>query len=231
MTMLIEQLMDVSVALGKGVYSVGEDIIYGIERTAEGLGASGSDRISEISFENEQIIKIIMEALKYPFKEKGPIYRAIKLILIEYYSKFPEEALKAIAKKGSIGVGFLAGRMLIGRELAGYVTRRILLKIAASEGFKQLSSKLGISAVSTASGVGTVVGLLMIQGVAQRASKGREKLESSHPRISKKLKENGGLDLLYFLIESPMTKHLKAIKEAMVFPGQFESTAKRLYGH
>lgn len=121
--------------------------------------------------------------------------------------------------------------MLIGRELAGYVTRRILLKIPASEGFKQLSSKLGISAVSIASGVGTVVGLLMIQGVAQRASKGRDKLESSHPRISKKLKENGGLDLLYFLIESPIEKHLKAINEAMVFPGQFESTAKRLYGH
>ena len=157
------------------------------------------------------------------------MYKAIKIILFEYYSHFPEETLRIIAKKAGIGVGFLAGRMLIGRQIVGAVTKRILLKLAASQGFKLLSSRLGLSAVATASGVATVVGLLMVQGVAQRASDGRMRLEVSHPFLSRKLKENGGLDLLYFLIEDPMKKHLNAIKEAVNFPKRFEDAAKKVY--
>jgi hypothetical protein len=41
-------------------------ILY-IERTAEGLGASGSARITEIGFENEQMAKLLIEAFKYPY--------------------------------------------------------------------------------------------------------------------------------------------------------------------
>jgi hypothetical protein len=229
MTGYLDQLVDISVAIGKGIYSVGEDIVYGIERTAEGLGASGSARITEIGFENEQIVKIIKEAIQYPLEEKGPLYKAIKMILLEYYSNFPEETLRTIAEKAGVGVGFLAGRMLIGRQIVGSVTRRILLKLASSEGFKLLSTRLGLSVTATASGVGTVVGLLMIQGVAQRASDGRKRLEISHPDLSKKLKQNGGLDLLYFLIEDPMKKHLNTIKEAVMSPMRFEGAAKKVY--
>jgi hypothetical protein len=238
MNHFIEQLIDTSVALGKGVYSVGEDLVYGIERTAEGLGASSSGRISEIGQENEHIAnaKIIFETLKYPFEEKGPLYKAIKIILIEYYSNFPEETLRMIAEKGSIAVGFLAGRMLIGTAIAKSITKRILIKIAASEGFKLLALRLGISTATTISGIGTfgittIVGGLMLQGVLQRASKSAEKIEKEYPYISKKLKENGHLDMLYFLIEGPMEKHLTAIKEARISPKQFESTAKIFYGH
>jgi hypothetical protein len=174
MNHFIEQFFNTSVALGKGVYSVGEDLVYGIERTAEGLGASSSGRISEIGQENEYIAKII--------------------------------------------------------------TKRILIKIAASEGFKLLALRLGISTATTISGIGTfgitaIVGGLMFQGVLQRASKSAEKIEKEYPYISKKLKENGHLDMLYFLIEGPMKKHLNAIKEARKFPKQFESTAKIFYGH
>lgn len=68
-------------------------------------------------------------------------------------------------------------------------------------------------------------------GVSQRASKGAKRLEKSHPILSKKLKENGGFDMMYFLIEGPMEKHLKAIKEATMFPWQFENTAKKIYAH
>lgn len=236
MNHFIELLIDTSVALGKGVYSVGEDLVYGIERTAEGLGASSSGRISEIGQENEHIAKIIFESLKYPLEEKGPLYKAIKIILIEYYSNFPEETLRMIAEKGNIAVGFLAGRMLIGTAIAKSITKRILIKIAASEGFKLLALRLGISTATTISGIGTfgitaIVGGLMFQGVLQRASKSAEKIEKEYPYISKKLKENGHLDMLYFLIEGPMKKHLNAIKEARKFPKQFESTAKIFYGH
>lgn len=69
----------------------------------------------------------------------------------------------------------------------------------------------------------------MVQGVDQRASNGRKQLEVSHPYISRKLKENGDLDLLYFVIKDPMKKHLEAIKEAVKSPMRFEDAAKKRY--
>jgi hypothetical protein len=41
MSNYLKRFVDRSVALGQGVYSVGEDIVYGIERTGEGLGVRG----------------------------------------------------------------------------------------------------------------------------------------------------------------------------------------------
>lgn len=229
MTGYLDPLVDISVALGKGVYSVGEDLVYGIERTAQGLGASGSARITEIGFENEQMAQLLIQAFKYPLEEKGPLYKAIKIILLEYYANFPEETLRIIAEKAGIGVGFLAGRMLIGRQIVASVAKRILLKIAASQGFKQLSTKLGLSAVATATGVGAVVGGLMLQGMLQRASNGRKELEQWLPSVSQKLRKEGNLDLLYFLIEGPLKQQLNAIKAATNTPMQFEETAKIIY--
>lgn len=234
MSNYFQSLVDISVALGKGVYSVGEDIVYGIERTAEGLGTDDWNRIEEIGYENEQIINIIVDALQFPFKEnKGPLYKAIKIILIEYYTKFPEETLRLIAEKAGIGVGFLSGRLLIGAYIARKIAMHILLKITATEGFKTFAIRLGGSTkIGKANkGIAIVVLLLMAQGVAQRASKGRKKLAIEHPVISKKLEQEGNLDLLFFLIEGPMKKHLNAIKEARLFPKYFEDTTRKLYVH
>jgi hypothetical protein len=33
-----DDTIDIAVALGQGIYSVGQDIVLGIERTGEGLG-------------------------------------------------------------------------------------------------------------------------------------------------------------------------------------------------
>jgi hypothetical protein len=113
---------------------------------------------------------LVVEAVKHPLEKKGPLYRAIKIIIFEYFEHFPEDALRRLSNTAGLGGAYVAGRMIIGKQLAAIVAKRILLKIAASEGFKLLSKRLGISAVATASGVGTVIGLLMMQGVAQRAS-------------------------------------------------------------
>lgn len=167
-------------------------------------------------------------------EDKGPLYKAIKIILIEDYSKFPEETLRKIAEKAGIGVGFLAGRMLIGTYIARKVAMCILLKLAATEGFEAFATRLSASAKvggKAEKGIAAIVMLLMAQGVAQRASKGRKKIEETHPVISKKLKQEGNLDLLFFLIEEPLKKHLNAIKEAVRFPRQFEDAEKKIYAH
>ncbi|MDF0604792.1 hypothetical protein HZU77_003865 [Neisseriaceae bacterium TC5R-5] len=52
----IAYLVDVTTALGRGVYSVGEDLVYGIQRTGQGLYLSGPNRVSEIDYENKAIL-------------------------------------------------------------------------------------------------------------------------------------------------------------------------------
>lgn len=45
---IAENVIDYSLALGKGIYSVGEDLVLGVQRTGQGLGTSGRARISDI---------------------------------------------------------------------------------------------------------------------------------------------------------------------------------------
>ena len=50
----LKQLVDINTALGNGVYSVGEDIVLGLERSGEGLGMSSYNRISQIGYEKKR---------------------------------------------------------------------------------------------------------------------------------------------------------------------------------
>jgi hypothetical protein len=47
--------------------------VYGIERTGEGLGVRGWRRVEEIGAENEQIVKLVVEAVKYPYSVSNPV--------------------------------------------------------------------------------------------------------------------------------------------------------------
>ncbi len=150
----LKQLVDISTALGKGVYSVGEDIVLGLERSGEGLGMSGYNRISQIGYENGIIVSLIKETIEFGYEERSPLYKAIKIILTEYYSKIPEEVLKTIAEKSNILAGYLTGRMYIGTRLASFIAKRIAFKVAASTAFKQLATKIGTSSAASASYIG-----------------------------------------------------------------------------
>ena len=208
------QLVDTGTALGKGIYSVGEDIVLGLERSGEGLGMSGYNRISQIGYEDGMIVSLIKETSELGYKERSPLYKAIKIILTEYYSKIPEEVLKTIAEKSGILAAYMTGRMHIGKQLAAFIAKRIAFKIAASAVFKQLATKISVSSAASASWIGTPIGLLMGQGVLQRSSYGSHRLQKEFPKVHLSLRKANGLDFVYFLIEEPLKKHLKAIKMA-----------------
>ncbi|BDC51875.1 hypothetical protein F183_A41900 [Bryobacterales bacterium F-183] len=226
-----DHLIDFGTALGKGVVSVGEDLVGGVERTAQGLGTSGTARMSEIGTENAYLVDILIALVKSaPDAPENPLFKIITRILEAYYEKFPEDALQKIYKTAAIGAGYMAGRMIIGKKLAEAIAKRLIARIAASTAFKQLATKLGVSAAAGSTGVGIVITLVMVQGVGQRASKASKRLKARNRKLWDALRTEKGLDMLYFLVEEPMSKYMDAIDMATNHATLFEQELKDVYG-
>jgi hypothetical protein len=211
----VDDTVDVAVALGNGIYSVGQDIVLGIERTGEGLGLGKDGRIDIIGHENNAMALLIRDVIKYGIKNrKSPLYKTILLILEDYYTYIPDKVLSDLSKKAGIGAGYMAGRMIIGKRLASEIAMKIAIAIAASATFKQIAKRMGISAAVSGTGVGAPIGLLMIQGLMQHSSRASIRLKSKSPKLYTILQRNGNLQMLYFLLEKPLKKHIEAISIA-----------------
>jgi len=223
-----DDAIDVVVALGKGIYSVGQDVALGVERTGEGLGNDG--RTATIGYENRAMVSIIDEFIKYGISDhRSPLYKSIFHVLEHYYSYFPDQAISTLAKQAGIGAGYTVGRMVIGKKLATAVATRIAMAIAVSVAYKQIAKRIGVSAGASATGIGTPIGLLMMQGLMQRSSHASIRLKNKSPKLYTLLQKNGDLQLLYFLLEKPLEKHVEAISTAERNIAQFQSAISRKY--
>ncbi|MET0064708.1 MAG: hypothetical protein ABW076_00010 [Candidatus Thiodiazotropha sp.] len=222
--------IDVVVALGKGIYSVGQDIALGVERTGEGLGLGEDGRVSAIGRENNAMVSLIERFVKYGVSDQSsPLYKSIVYVLEHYYSCFPDQAIDILAKQAGIGAGYTVGRMVVGKKLATAVASRIAVAIAASAAYKQLARRIGVSAGASTTGIGTPIGLLMMQGLLQRSSHAAMRLRMKSPKLYAILQRNGDLHLLYFLLEKPLEKYVQAISTAERNNAQFQSAIKRKY--
>lgn len=226
---VLDTLVDAATALGDGLYSVGEDLVLGAERTAEGYGMRGSERMIEIGTENEYLLQNLYGAITNGTDlARSPLGELIKRILIRYYSYLPEDVLRDLAvKAGAVGGGYVTGRMIIGTALARRVAAKLLVKIAESAAFKALAKRLGLSVGTAATGIGIPVALLMGQGVAQRASAASQRLRQNYPELYAELRRTDGLDMLFFLVEKPMEKHLLAISAGKRNLRSLEAAARR----
>lgn len=222
--------VDVTVALGKGIYSVGQDIVLGIERTGEGLGLGENGRVATIGYENSAMVGLIEDFIKFGINDKkSPLYKSIVIILENYYSHFPDEAISFLAKKAGIAAGYTAGRMVVGKKLATATATRIAMSIAASAAYKQIARRLGVSAGASATGIGTPIGLLMMQGFMQRSSHASSRLMNRSPKLHYQLKRNGNLHLLYFILEKPLEKHIDVISTAERNVSVFNKAINKAY--
>ncbi|MBM7066088.1 hypothetical protein [Actibacterium sp. 188UL27-1] len=224
---LLDDAWSVAKGLGEGALSVGEDFVGGIERTAEGLGVRGTDRIVEIGTENEILWGLLTKTVNTSISVAGnPLTAAITRVIVEYYEFLPEDlALDAAKKAGASVAPGMAGKA-IAKAIAKKLATRLALKVAASTAFKQLATKLGISAGTTASGVGIPISLALFQGTAQRASKGSRKLKMLDRQIWSDLRKSGGLDMIYFLVEKPLEPYMAGIILARKSQPLFERYAR-----
>ncbi|RAU16438.1 hypothetical protein DN062_18165 [Nitrincola tibetensis] len=71
----MDSSIDVAVALGKGVYSVGQDVAFGIQRTGEGLGLGDDGRIANIGYENRAMVSLLEDFFRYGSSDRrSPLY-------------------------------------------------------------------------------------------------------------------------------------------------------------
>lgn len=226
----IDKSVDIAVALGKGVYSVGEDLAFGVQRTGEGLGLGKDGRVAKIGYENRALMSLLEDFFKYGSSDyRSPLYKSIVHVLELYYSNFPEHAMTTLSKQAGIGAGYTAGRMLIGKKLAEAVATRIAAAIATSAAYKKLAKRIGVSAGASATGIGTPIGLLMVQGLVQRSSHAAMRLKVKSPGLYFNLQSNGDLQLLYFLLEKPLEKYVHAILAAETDYDDFVKAINRKY--
>jgi len=201
-----------SLALGRGVYSVGQDVVLGFDRTTEGLGFGDDGRVAQIGFENRILAGLLSDLVKKGFNNRNnPLFKAISVILENYYLSLSDEDIQKIAKQVGVGASYTLGRMVLGKKLAEAVALRIATSIAASAAYKILASKIGVSSGVSATGIGAPIGLLMMQGVLQRSSLASQRLRVKRPQLYKALQQRGNLQFIYFILEKPMEKHINAI--------------------
>lgn len=226
----MDSSIDVAVALGKGVYSVGQDVAFGIQRTGEGLGLGSDGRIANIGYENRAMVSLLEDFFRYGSSDRrSPLYKSIVYVLEHYYSYFPDNVIAELAKQAGIGAGYTAGRMVIGKKLAEAVATRIAVAIAVSAAYKKIAKRIGVSAGASATGIGTPIGLLMMQGLMQRSSRAAMRLRMKSPQLYFILQRNGDLQLLYFLLEKPLEKYVQAISTAERNHDEFMDAINRKY--
>src|SRR5690554_660285 len=122
----MDSSIDVAVALGKGVYSVGQDVALGIQRTGEGLGLGSDGRIANIGYENRAMVSLLEDFFRYGSRYRTtPLFKSIVYVLEDYSSYFPDKVIAELAKEAGIGAGYPGGRMVIGKKLADAVATRI----------------------------------------------------------------------------------------------------------
>lgn len=210
---LWDDAVSAATAIGNGIYSVGEDLYYGTERTAEGLLIDGVDRAAEIGTENELLANLLQDLFKYGVTApESPLFKIVSEIMAKYYENVPEDLLKKIAKAAAISVGgYTVGRMVIGKTVATAIAKKVAVKVAQTTAYKQFAKKLGVSAAAGSTGIGIPITLTMFQGVAQRSSHASKRLREGHPMLYRDLRRQKGLDMLYFLVEKPLKPYLDGI--------------------
>jgi len=209
---ITDSFLDMSLALGQGVYSVGQDVILGFDRTTEGLGLGNDGRVAQIGFENKVLAGMLSDLVKLGINNReNPLFKSISIILENYYLSLSDEDIQAVAKKVGIAASYSLGRMVLGKKLAEAIALRIATSIATTAAFKMLASKVGVSSGVSATGIGAPIGLLMMQGVLQRSSLASQRLRVNRPQLYKALQHRGNLQFIYFILEKPMEKHINAI--------------------
>jgi hypothetical protein len=191
---------DMTKAVGKGVYSVGEDLVGGAARTARGLNIFNTEELAKIGAQNERAYHLLKDLIS----NGDSLHKLVNFVIEHFYSRLSEERKNKIdegIRRGLlIGGAKVVGRMVIGKQLATMLAKRLAGRIAASAAYKTLAKKLGVSAGAGATGIGLPITLLMLQGTLERAGKASERLAGKEPELHRVLKQHN-LDMAWFLIE------------------------------
>ncbi len=214
--------------LGRGILSVGEDVVLGTERIIESWGVKGLDRSAEIGRENSQALQILRSVFRSGTSTGGVLYTLVSIVTVSLMTKViseqltdeqKERLLQPIGKnlkKGAIEkIAHILGRSLIGKKLLTKIVQRIVREIANTALYKRLARRMGVSASAKATGIGIPVGATIWFGILQRASRSSQRLRAQNPKLYSELRRRD-LDMAYFLIEDHIPEIERIILDEML---------------
>ncbi len=205
-----------SLAVFDGVVSIPVDLAYGVRRTFEDFGGSGNaTRVANIA-ENERIVVIIDNAIKFANTNAGPITKVLKIILEEFYRDIPDSVIEKAANKSGIGATYMASRVST-KPLVNIIAKKLTTQITAKVIARRLAKM----------GVGFALGTLIIQGMIEKASESAKRLRLKHPQIYNKIRSQN-VDMAYFLVEDSMSKIMDAISTKSGNPEAFNKLLQEM---
>ncbi len=254
-----------------GSYQTVRKIVSGAERTEQGLGLEGMDRIEEIGEENTLVFRLAKSVIVKLFSVdinllENPITEMVVRVIETYTAAIPQPIMNTIIEQGKLkfdeidmfmvlqaiqkglthvdtaeGISSVSEflqknhspieQMIgkhIGKKVATYVAvivaiqiaKQIAITISHSQSYQNFLKSRAAS--KNAKGLaGVAVSLLKFQGTLQIASRGSMGLKSKCPVLWSQLRDRGGLDLLYFLIEDYVTEYVDRISLAERNPTMF----------
>jgi hypothetical protein len=191
-------------AFEQGVLSLPETFWHGIERTGQDIGLEGITSFEEAWGQNWRLMVLLEKTVKYGVMgaKHSPLIEAMIIILERYYHSLPQKEKKEVDSKLQKVVARKLGKLTAGTLFSIGVAKRISNKIIVDSFLRGLAKNL-------VKGVGTI---LSIQGIIYTSAQASQRLKYKYPKIYFKMKEKD-LDMLYFLLEKPMQKYLRAIKK------------------
>lgn len=194
--------LTVAEAIGQGVLSVPETLLDGLKRTAEGLEFWDVEQEIKIGGQNERALKALKKLYQFGLSTyNSPIEKAVRIILFHFYESLPKTEKEKISNLAVTKGIFMSSKLITSTALSAYVSDKIAKKIIVTDLIKRIFKY--VSSVELT--------LLTMQGILYRAGSASERLRKKFPIIFMEMR-NKNLDMLYFLIEHPMTKYLEALR-------------------
>ena len=202
---------EIALAVFDGVVSIPIDLAYGVRRTFEDFGGSGSaTRVANMA-ENKRVANIIENAIKFANTDAGPITKILKVILEEFYRDLPDSVIEKAAKKAGVGATYMTSRVSTQAALVNLIAKKLTAQITAKVIARRLAKM----------GVGFAMGALIIQCMIEKASESAKRLRLKHPLIYNKLRAQN-VDMAYFLVEDSVIHIMDAIAKKSGNPEAFK---------
>ncbi|HDL8471725.1 TPA: hypothetical protein PXR37_003754 [Yersinia enterocolitica] len=188
-------------AMAEGIKSIPMDLYLGVERTFQDLNLSDGGRYYQQR--NMTDDKRFLNAFSNLIRDRFIIAKIADIIIHDTLSRLPDETIQQLHQELIYGATGKITRMAAQTLISGYISGRVVSGLAASSAVT-LSFRLGTTAM---------VSIVMLQGIASRASEASRTLARENPSLFNKLKPDD-YDMLFFLFEKPFERLIKLSKLA-----------------
>ncbi|WP_145561867.1 hypothetical protein [Yersinia aldovae] len=188
-------------AMAEGIKSIPMDLYLGVERTFQDLNLSDGGRYYQQR--NMSDDKRFLNAFSNLVRDRFIIAKIADIIINDTLSRLPDETIQQLHQELIYGATGKITRMAAQTMISGYISGRVVSGLAASS-VVTLSFRLGTTAM---------VSIVMLQGIASRASEASRTLARANPSLFNKLKSDD-YDMLFFLFEKPFERFIQLSKIA-----------------